>query len=553
MPQARAPVELLTSLGYQTRDLTIGKVLARQARDFGDKVFLTCLPDGRRFTFAQVDRISNRLANGLLALGIGRGAHVAIMMENRPEFILLVCALGKIGAVAVPINTAAKGRLLQYYLEQSDSIALIADGGLLENVAALDANALELRRVIVFQEEGATPPAGAIGGLPVADYRRDLDGGAETEIDVEVRCSDLAFLAYTSGTTGPSKGNMLCHAAALSVGLGNAEHHGYRASDVVYTCLPLFHLNALQAATYGALVTGASLALSRRFSVSRYWKEVCDSGATVTNMLGSMVNFLWSQPPSPDDTRNRLRLVSCAPVPKFAREFEARFGLRVVTSYGLSDYGMITAYTLADPADKLGSLGRPRRNFEVRVVDDDDLELPAGTVGEIIVRTGDAWRAASGYYKMPEATLQAHRNLWFHTGDRGYFDADGYLYFVDRRKDAIRRRGEHVSAFEVEQVIDSHPAVAESAVFAARSADGEEEVAALVILKPSQALTERELVEFCARNMAYFMVPRYIGFRGEFPRTLNQKVEKYRLRAEVEQDVASLWDRERAGVVLKHR
>ncbi len=542
--------ELLTSLGYDTRDLTIGKVLARQVRRAGDKKFLTYLPDGRSFTFAEVDRISNRLANGFAALGLGRGAHAAIMMENRPEFILACWALGKLGAVAVPVNTASKGRLLHYYLDQSDSVALIVDGGLLDRLAELDPAALKIRTLIVVRESDAPLPRIAFGSAAVADYHRDLEAAADDPPAVDVHCAELAFLAYTSGTTGPSKGNMLSHAAALGVGLSNAEHYGYRPDDVVYACLPLFHLNAMQAATNAALVTGASLALSRRFSVSRYWDEVRASGTTITNMLGSMVNFLWSQPRSDDDARNALRMVSCVPVPKFAREFEQRFGLRFVSNYALSDYGMITAYTTADPPGKLGSSGRPRRNFEVRVVDDDDFDVPVGQPGEILARTGDPWRAASGYYNMPEATLAARRNLWFHTGDRGYLDADGYLWFVDRKKDAIRRRGENVSAFEVEQIIAAHPAVAESAVFPVRVASGDEEVGAAILLKPGATLTGPELIEYCRRNMAYFMVPRFVEFRDELPRTLNQKVEKYRLRQAFEDDPGRAWDREKAGIVV---
>ena len=542
--------ELATSLGYDTRDLTIGKVLARQAARAADKRFLTYLPDGRSYTFAELDRLSNRVANGLAALGFGHGHHVAVMMENRPEFILACWGMNKLGAVAVPVNTAAKGRLLHYYLDQSDSVALVVDGGLADRLAELDPATLKVRTVIVVREDDGAGPRVAFGGASIADYHRDLETAPADPPAVEVSCSDLAFLAYTSGTTGPSKGNMLSHAAALGVGLSNAEHYGYRPDDVVYACLPLFHLNAMQAATNAALVTGASLALSRRFSVSRYWDEIRASGATITNMLGSMVNFLWSQPPSDDDLRNGLRMVSCVPVPKFGREFERRFGLRFVSNYSLSDYGMATAYTTADPPEKFGSSGRPRRNFEVRIVDDDDFEVPDGQPGEILVRTSDPWRQASGYYNMPEATLAARRNLWFHTGDRGYLDADGYLWFVDRKKDAIRRRGENVSAFEVEQIIAAHPAVAEAAVFPVRVETGDEEVGTAILLKPGAALTGPELIEYCRRNMAYFMVPRFVEFRDELPRTLNQKVEKYRLRQAFEAEPGRAWDREKAGIVV---
>jgi crotonobetaine/carnitine-CoA ligase len=551
MSHSGAGRALLADFGYATQDLTLGRVLARQCARQPNKVFLTYLGDQRSYTYGDIERISNRLANGLLSLGIGRGAHVALIMENSPEFIFLVLALGKIGAVSVPVNTAAKGRLLHYYLAQSDAAALLIDATLLERVQAIDPAGLKLRDLVVVGETD-DGEASAAHGWRCWDYARDLANADERNPGVEVQCSDLAFLSYTSGTTGPSKGNMLCHAAALGVGLSNAEHYGYRADDVVYTCLPLFHLNALQAATFGALVSGASLVLSRRFSVSNYWREVRECRATITNLLGSMLNFLWNQPPSPDDTHNDLRMASCVPVPRFGREFERRFGLSIISNYALSDYGMVTAYTTADPPEKFGSAGKPRLNFEVRIVDEHDFELEDGRTGEIVARTTMPWRAASGYYNMPERTLEAHRNLWFHTGDRGYFDADGYLYFVDRKKDAIRRRGENISAFEVERIIEAHPAVAESAVFPVRAEGGsEDEVAVALILKPDARATETELVEYCRDNMAYFMVPRYVELRAEFPRTLNQKIEKYQLRQAMEANLERAWDREKAGIAVR--
>ena len=205
--------------------------------------------------------------------------------------------------------------------------------------------------------------------------------------------------------------------------------------------------------------------LAKRFSVSRFWQEIRESRATVTNFLGAMSSFLWGTPPSPDDAKNDLRLVSMSPPPKFAKEFETRFDLKAMSNYGLSDFAVVTSFLGGDRADKLGSIGRPRRGFDVRIIDDNDFELPRGTVGEIAMRSDEPWRAATGYYKMPEATQAAHRNQWFHSGDLGKMDADGYVWFMDRKKDCIRRRGENISAFEVEKIIRAHPAVGAAAVF----------------------------------------------------------------------------------------
>ena len=383
-----------------------------------------------------------------------------------------------------------------------------------------------------------------------ADFETLVAGASDAPRGAEGKCSDLLMLAYTSGTTGPSKGSMLSHAAALTYGTSAAEVQGYRASDIFYVCLPLFHNNALLAATGAALVCGASVVLSRRFSVSRFWGEIRESRSTITNFLGAMSSFLWSTPASPDDANNDLRLVSMAPTPKYAAEFEKRFGLKAMNNYGLSDFGMATSFTAQDPSEKLGSIGKPRPGFRVKIVDEDDFELPAGEVGEIVLQSDDPWRATNGYYKMPEATLAANRNQWFHTGDRGRCDADGYFWFADRKKDCIRRRGENISAFEVEQIIATHPGVANAAVFPVATQANDEEVCAVIVRRPGNAATEADVVAHCQKNMAYFMVPRYIQFRDELPTTVNQKVEKFRLRNELEADLSTAWDREAAGVVL---
>jgi crotonobetaine/carnitine-CoA ligase len=515
-------------LTYRTEELTLPNVLARQARERGDRKFLTWLPDGRTWTFAEADTASTRLANGLHASGVRKGTHVALLLENSPDFLLLVCALGKLGAVVVPLNTAARGRLLQYYLDQSDAEVLIVE----DELAGRIEDRSRLRSVLGRSS------------------LKELDAAPETSVGEEVLPTDLACILYTSGTTGPSKGNMFSQSAALSVGLSNVETHGYRADDVLYACLPLFHMNALQATSFAALLAGLPLALAPRFSASGFWQEIRAAGATVTAMLGSMASILWNQPPSPDDGSG-LRLAICAPIPPFAAAFERRFGLHLVSSFGISDYGLITAYTTNDPREKLGSAGRARKGFRVRIVGEDGRDLPPGQPGEIVVRCEDPGRVASGYYRMPGETAVARRDGWFHTADLGVLDADGYLSFVGRQKDAIRRRGENVSAFEVEQILDAHPAVAESAVFAVPAAGGEDEVAACVVLKPGATLAEAELVEYCRTSMAYYMVPRYIEFRAGLPRTLNHKIEKFRLREALAQDLGRAWDREAAGIVRK--
>lgn len=532
-------------LGYGIRDLTIGQVLADKARRHGDRTYLKFVADGRAFTYADVERITGRLARGIAALGIRHGDHVAVMMENCPEQLWTYFALGRIGAVGVPVNTAAKGALLRYFLEHSDSVAVVTESHLLDRVAEVTPSLPGIRQVVVLPGEGE---AGATTGVATVPFT-EVQTGAEADPGPGPRFSDLAYLSYTSGTTGPSKGVMFTQAHTLLWSISNATTFGYGPTDKTYICLPLFHSNGYHAST-ATLMAGGTVILARRFSASRFWPDIREHGVTIFNALGSMQNILWSQPRSPDDARNDARFCVLTPTPSFALEWEKRYGVKIAGSYGLTDFGAATAFTANDPPSKLGSAGRARPGMEVRIVDEDDFELPAGEKGEIVLRSEIPWSTAQGYYKMPAETALARRNYWFHTGDRGYLDADGYLHFVDRIKDVVRRRGENISAFEVEQILLQHPLVADAAVYPVRSEMSEDEVAAAIVLRPGATLTEPALTEYCAGNMAYYMVPRFVQFVPDLPRTVTQKVEKYRLRQEAERDLAALWDRERAGIRL---
>ncbi|MBN9087737.1 MAG: AMP-binding protein [Reyranella sp.] len=536
---------------YALRDLTFPKVLRRQVKERGDKVFLTEIATRRTFTYRTFDAWTNKVADALAGMGIAKGRHAGIFMGNSAEHLAVYFGIGKLGAVAVPVNTAARGELLRYYLAQSDCEAVIVEDVLADRLREVLPQLPNIRSVmLVPSPDRASTSLASCAAYAVSHFEPAVAAASDAPRGQHVRCSDLLMLAYTSGTTGPSKGSMLSHAAALSYGTDAAEVQGYRESDIFYVCLPLFHNNGLLAATGAALVCGASAVLSRRFSVTRFLGEIRDHHATITNFLGAMSSFLWSQPPSPRDAENDLRLVSMAPTPKYAAEFEKRFGLRAMNNYGLSDFGMVTSFTQHDPREKLGSIGRPRPGWRVKIVDDDDFERPDGEIGEIVAQCEDPWRATNGYYKMPEATLAANRNQWFHTGDRGMRDADGYFWFVDRKKDCIRRRGENISAFEVEQLIALHPAVATVAAFPVATPQNDEEVGVVVVRRPDMTIGEKELIEHCQGNMAYFMVPRYIQFRDALPTTVSQKVEKFRLRADFERDLSSVWDREASGLVL---
>jgi crotonobetaine/carnitine-CoA ligase len=345
---------------------------------------------------------------------------------------------------------------------------------------------------------------------------------------------------------------MASHAHAIAQAIDLADAFGYTADDVLYTCLPLSHGNAFLCCLLPTLVAGATIAVSRRFSASMFWSEVRRHGATQFNLLGAMANILWAQPERPDDADNPVRQCMAVPVPgPFYEGFEKRFGLALTSIYALTDFGLITFKGPDAPREKLLSAGPVRPEIELRIVDEDDMPLGTGEVGEIVLRAREPWFNPLGYYNMPQATLAAWRNLWFHTGDRGYLDQDGWLYFVDRKKDAIRRRGQNISSFEVEQMILRHPAVQDVAAFAMPSEMSEDEVMASVVLRPGERLSEAELIEHCQENMAYYMVPRFVEFRAELPRNASEKVLKYKLREEAEARLAELWDCQKAGIAIR--
>lgn len=545
----------MNRLAFDARDGCIGEVLQQRADRWGDKTFLTWLPTGATTSYRALNEQTLRVGAGLAAHGVPAGGHVAVLMDNCPEQLLAIWGAARAGFVTVPVNAAAKGQLLAYFLTHADCAALIVEEALLPRFLEVSASVPQVRQVFVVRpDRGAGPPPVAVpepapAGVDLHEFTRLLEAAPAPPAQPP-KFSALAMLMFTSGTTGPSKAIMFSHAQLIYWGTDVAFHHEYTPDDIAYVFLPLFHGNALLGSTMGSLMAGAAIALAPRFSLSRFWDDIRSSGATVFNGVGAVTNFLWKQAPSAADREHRVRRCHLAPVPGFAAGFEERFGMTIMSAFGLTDYCLGAAYNTQSRRDKLGSCGLPRAGVEVRIVDQDDFDLPPGTPGEILLRNNNPWGASLGYYKQPQATIDSRRNLWFHTGDRGWIDADGYVWYTDRIKDAIRRRGENISAFEVEEVIRTHPAVADVAVYPVRADTSEDEVAATITLRAGAAadFSFESLLEHCNRNLAYFMVPRYVDIAQEMPATLSQKIEKYKLRQRAEADLGALWDRERAGV-----
>lgn len=524
---------------------TLGKLLRDRADRYGAKTFIVC--QGSDYSYAFADAHANRIANQLAALaGVEKGTHVALLLGNCPEFVWSVLGLARLGAVAVPINTAAKGELLHYFLKHSRARVLIVEHELYERVAPwLDRLECLERIVVVGAPKGEALPENTI------DFRQ-LETGEERDPGVEIHHRDPMFLMYTSGTTGPSKGAVSPHSQGISIGDQLVNVYGYEPGDILYTCLPLFHGNALWYSFMPALVSGATLVISRRFSGTGFWDEVTECEATQANLLGAMANIVIKELGRLD--RPRLRLRQCMVVPaldaKAAEPFTQDLGIKLTSLYAQTETFAVTLYGPDEPIEKLGSAGRVYPYVDVAIMDDEDNRLAVGEVGEIVVRPTYPGTMMTAYYDMPEATLEAMSTMWFHSGDRGYLDADGYLFFVDRKKDSIRRRGENISAYELEMIISRHPAVREAAAVAVRSELGEDDVLVFIVAAPDAAVDFEDVTRFCYRNMPYFMVPRYLHVLDGLPKTSSEKIEKYKLREWAGQNMADLWDRDATDIAL---
>jgi len=503
---------------FAPNERTLPAILERQARRYGDRRFFTA--GEANWSFVDARSIAARYAGTLAVAGIRPGDRVALMCGNRPELMEVYLGCGWLGAIAVPINTACRGPQLQHILSNSGAKLLVIEASLLEALDFVDLKKLTLERIWLV---GGEAPL-AREGMPVTKLPPPAAALTAASIDPG---QNVAIL-YTSGTTGPSKGVCCPHAQYFWWGLNSVRNLEIGESDVLCTTLPLYHSNAL-GTFYAALLSGASLAAEPRFSASQFWQVLIDRNATVTYLLGAMVPILLAREPSPQERSHTVRRALAPGVPaNLHTAFEKRSGIHLIDGYGSTETNFIIGTTAAERRG--GTMGTMREGYHARIVDQSGDDVPPGHPGELVVRADEPLAFATGYFAMPEKTADSFRDGWFHTGDRAVRDADGYFRFVDRLKDAIRRRGENVSSFEVEQVLLSHPEVGQAAVFPVPSDLAEEEVMAAVVRRPGSTLTESALCEFCRPLLARFAVPRFIEFVATLPTTENGKVQKYKLR-----------------------
>jgi carnitine-CoA ligase len=515
----------------------LGDVLRSRSETHGAEPFLK-FRDGE-LTYGDVHVMANRIARGLIALGVGKGHHVAVMLPNCPEFVPVIFALARIGAVAVPVNVAHRGELLRHVLSSSDSTLLVVDASYVDRIPSIAERLPGLTGLVVLDNEQATPLG--VLGKPAVSFRSLLDHGDE-EPRAGVVFSDLQAIMYTSGTTGPSKGAMCSHALALTCAYDSLNFLD-RWGKTIYCPLPLFHAAGLWDGMMSALLSGGALAVVERFSASRFWDDVRYFNAQVAMSVFSMIPILLNREPTDRDLDHPLEMfymgksVLDAPL----RE---RFGVRSVETYTSTEAGIAIGSPFGEW--RVGSCGTVHsERFDAAVVDEHDREVEPGEPGELVLRPKQPFVITTGYYGSPQATAETFRNLWFHTGDKVWRDEDGYFYFLDRMKDSIRRRGENISAFDLELEINTHPAVLESAAIGVPSELEDEDVMLAVVLRPGATLEPEELIEFCLERLPKFMVPRYVEFLDALPRTPTDKVAKYQLRAKGDNGITpSTWDRE---------
>ncbi len=481
--------------------------------------------DGDRWSWAELIEAAEALAGGLAAADVVRGEVVCHMSPNHPEAVVTMLALLRLGAVECPVNAGLRGAQLAHVLHHSGAGTLIVDSSLTDRVAEQLPAAPDVKTVVM---RGEVRPLKGATVLDYADLRHHTEAAPSF---VRPAPGDPMSIIYTSGTTGPAKGAVLPQAFPIEQARIKIEQWGIGADDVMFSALPLYHVNARFSSLGTALVMGGRVALVSRFSASTFWDQVRRSGATEVGVVGAVSSILLRQEPSPADRDHRVRMMHGAAGIAMDRraDFEERFGLRLVTGFAMTETGHFATTSPDDPMRYRAS-GRPVPQYEVAVVDADDNPVPAGTVGELVVRPRVPGVMMTGYHRQPEATLAAFRNLWFHTGDLATIEADGYIRWVDRAADAIRRRGEMISSTEVEQAVCELDAVAECAAVGVPSELGEEEVKLVVVAEPGQTIDPAALKRHCQATLPDFCQPRYLEILDEFPKTATHKVNKPQLR-----------------------
>jgi len=505
-------------------DMSWAELFEEKAREYPDRVFL--ISNDRSFTFREMDENANRVANYLISLGGKKGKGVALMMGNSSRFLDVFVGCQKIGMYSIPVNTSLRGDSLLYILNHSDAEFICIDEEFLDVYNKIADRIEKIKKVIVnwqSSSEKLSPLKGATSLSNAYDHPQSKPVGTYEK-------DDICFILYTSGTTGLPKGVVYRYGKTTVKLLSFAAYILYNKSDILYTCLPLFHGNALFLTVTQAMHIGAKVVLVRKFSASRFWDDIRKYNVTAFNTIGAMIPILMKQPQGETDIQNNVRftLSAACPVDEWEK-FEKRFGIKIYEAYGSVDGGGKSISNMGNAP--VGSIGKPSPGIKYRLVDRYGEDVPVGTPGELIFESRSDKKSVE-YFKNEKASNDKLRNGWIHTGDLVKRDKKGYLYFVGRNAEFMRIKGENVSAYEVEHAIQKHPSILEAAVYAVPSELAEDEIMASISLVDGHTLKEADLLQFINDNLPKFAIPRYLKIVPEFPKTETQRIIKKQLEKE---------------------
>jgi long-chain acyl-CoA synthetase len=493
----------------------IPELLQQRVAAAPDKLFLFSEVDKRQFTYQEFEAAVMRTARMLVAKGVGKGDVVSLLLPNSVEYVIAYFACWQIGALAGPINSLLKSQEIAYVISNSEARALLVNSEFLPLIETIRDELTTLQAIITFDDEAGATREQTTGSNPSAEIDADHE----------------AIIIYTSGTTGKPKGCLLTHANVIANARQISSWLRFSENDRLLTIMPLFHMNAVSVTTMSALYAGGSTVVSQKFSASRFWQIISDYQITSFGSVATMLSMLLSTYPDgvPEGLQtDQLRFAMCgsAPVPaEVLRRFEEKFKCLVIEGYGLSESTCRSTFNPPDQRRRPGSCGLPIGN-EMRVVDEEDREVPDGELGEIVLRGENILK---GYYKNETANATAFRNGWFHTGDIGYRDADGFYYIVDRKSDMIIRGGENIYPREIDEVLYQHPDIAAAAAVGVKDELYGEEVAAVVVLKPGAKTTGQEVIDYCKARLADFKCPKTVHFVADIPKGPTGKLLKREL------------------------
>ncbi|NML44301.1 ATP-dependent acyl-CoA ligase [Ramlibacter sp. G-1-2-2] len=492
-------------------------LLAQQAAARPHNPFLSI--EGRTWSYAQARDQVLRVAAGLAREGVAEGSRVGVLLPNCAEFVFLWFACAHLGATTVAINPQFRGALLDNAMGPSGCTVAVLHTPSADALESLSPEVRDAVRTVVAIGAAAERAPGAI------PLRAWTEAPVPADLPPRGDHRSIQVISFTSGSTGPSKGVLITNTQALDSACTYVHAVRLTAEDTLYTPFAFFHGMSTRLGVLPTLLAGGHVVVGQKFSASRYWQEAIECGATVGQTLPPMTAMLKALPAAPHDTAHRVTRMYNS---RADEEFEARFGVKLVEAYGMTEIGL-PIYS-AFGQRRQGAAGQVHPDWEMAIVDDEDQPVAPGATGELVFRPRVPWLMMQGYVGRPDATVEANRNLWFHSGDIGRQDADGYVYFIDRRKERIRRLGENISSFDVESLVSSHPDVRECAALAHPANVGEDDVRIIVVAAEGAGLSAAKLYDWLTRVMPRYMLPRYIEFTDALPRTPTNKIEKLKLK-----------------------